>query len=61
MYLLLFGFFNIAWLIIGAVGFWGHCHAHTGDYSVDCMMWSALIIGFIGLFNAYLQTRNSKQ
>jgi hypothetical protein len=56
---ILHGIFNIAWLIIGAVAFWGHCNAHTGDYSVDCMMWAALIIGFVGIINGYFQARNS--
>ena len=61
IFTLLHGIFNIAWLIIGAVAFWGHCNAHTGDYSVDCMMWAALIIGFVGIINGYLQARNNSQ
>jgi|688.fasta_scaffold210846_3 hypothetical protein len=61
IYTILFGIFNIAWLVIGAVAFWGHCNAHTGDYSVDCMMWTALIIGFIGIINGYFQARNTNR
>jgi hypothetical protein len=59
IYGLLYGFFNIAWLIIGAVGFWGHCNSNTGDYSVNCMMWTALIIGFVTLYDLLTKTRSS--
>jgi hypothetical protein len=59
IYRFLYGFFNIAWLIIGSVGFWSHCNSNTGDYSVNCMMWSALIIGFITLYDMLMKNKSS--
>lgn len=51
LFMLLFGLFNFAWIIVGAVLFWGDLdQRHICDQSLTAYMYAILIIGLVGAF-----------
>ena len=48
LFQVLFGFFNVAWLIVGAIMFWGDLYqAGTCDSDLTIYMFANLILGFV--------------
>uniref|UniRef100_A0A6C0ECC0 Transmembrane protein n=1 Tax=viral metagenome TaxID=1070528 RepID=A0A6C0ECC0_9ZZZZ len=50
--------FTIAWTIIGSIIFWRDC-SHVEPSEVNSIMWAALIIRYISIFNIYSSIHNS--
>ena len=48
--LMVYTVFQLIWLILGAIIFWGHLHKHHAwDGGINAYMWIVLILGFISL------------
>lgn len=54
--------FNIAWLIVGAVMFWGYLYKQDlcSNSAVNSYMFARLILGFISVFVNLLTSRRQK-
>ena len=62
--LIVYSLFNLSWLIVGAVMFWGYLNDQPGCNSTDVAgyMFAVLILGFLGVCgNCFFSYKNKQQ
>ena len=59
--LIFYSIFHLAWLIVGAVMFWGELWPNNScDGTINGYMWALLIISFIGVFCNFCSSNTAR-